>query len=459
MTRIKAVLATVATTVAVASVGAATLLLPPGTTIESEFGTLTTTKPITEQMAAKELLTQAEGSYISVITSTGESYELAVRDIVAAADTDGVLGAVKELPCIKRIAHRHQEVRIAPYIVVDKYAVQSFLNEVNPNQEPPKDAEAVYDAEQKMFVIVPEEVGSTYVRNAKAVVAADILSNPSEPYVLKDHGAYVKAHVTQDDKALKTLVDAYNAYKDGALTYTVDEMKETVDFDDIHKVLAPNYTALGVLDGAEPVVVDKEKVAALVKELAETYTTYGKPHTFHTTTGKDVELTYGDYGWLLDEQALADDIYERVSSKESATAEFPFAQKAMAFVDGHDYTDTYVEISIEDQHLWYYVDGELAMETNVVTGGVYDNHDTRVGIFSIDDKKPNRTLRGPGYASFVRYWMPFDKLIGMHDASWRSAFGGKIYLTNGSHGCVNMPTSAARFMFENVDMLTPVIVY
>ena len=55
--------------------------------------------------------------------------------------------------------------------------------------------------------------------------------------------------------------------------------------------------------------------------------------------------------------------------------------------------------------------------------------------------------------------MRFNQGIGMHDASWRVYFGGKIYLTSGSHGCVNMPYDAAAQMYENIDETMPIIVY
>ena len=59
----------------------------------------------------------------------------------------------------------------------------------------------------------------------------------------------------------------------------------------------------------------------------------------------------------------------------------------------------------------------------------------------------------------VSYWMPFNGNIGMHDASWRSSFGGDIYKTNGSHGCINLPVSVAQELYGYVEKGTPVICY
>ena len=104
----------------------------------------------------------------------------------------------------------------------------------------------------------------------------------------------------------------------------------------------------------------------------------------------------------------------------------------------------------ENQKLWMYVDGECIVETNVVTGNINNGNGTRKGVFSLTYKTRNAVLRGPGYESPVSYWMPFDGDIGLHDATWRSSFGGTIYKYNGSHGCVNMPFNAAKTVYENL---------
>ena len=41
----------------------------------------------------------------------------------------------------------------------------------------------------------------------------------------------------------------------------------------------------------------------------------------------------------------------------------------------------------------------------------------------------------------------------------RSEFGGSIYKTRGSHGCVNTPYSAMKTIYENVKIGYPVVVY
>ena len=120
---------------------------------------------------------------------------------------------------------------------------------------------------------------------------------------------------------------------------------------------------------------------------------------------------------------------------------------------------TYVEVSIDRQHMWYYKNGKLLVETDVVTGNADGWHNTPRGYFSMYQRARNTTLSGPGYASFVEYWMAFSGGCGIHDASWRSRFGGSIYKGDGSHGCVNTPIDKVKIIYNNSDYGTPVIVY
>ncbi len=121
--------------------------------------------------------------------------------------------------------------------------------------------------------------------------------------------------------------------------------------------------------------------------------------------------------------------------------------------------DTYIEVSIEEQHLWYYKKGKLTLDTDVVTGNADGSHDTPTGYFKVYQRARNTTLTGPGYSSFVEYWMAFSGGCGIHDASWRSSFGGSIYKGDGSHGCVNTPIDKVKVLYEDTEIGTPVIVY
>lgn len=122
--------------------------------------------------------------------------------------------------------------------------------------------------------------------------------------------------------------------------------------------------------------------------------------------------------------------------------------------------DNNITISIDEQKLWYYRNGKLQLTSNVVTG-TKNVHDTKKGSFRIRSKTQGTYLVGDDYRSWVNYWMLIDygSQIGLHDATWRSSFGGNIYLSNGSHGCVNLPYWVAQTIFNSAPVGILVFIY
>lgn len=57
--------------------------------------------------------------------------------------------------------------------------------------------------------------------------------------------------------------------------------------------------------------------------------------------------------------------------------------------------------------------------------------------------------------------MPFKgNSVGLHDASWQSAFGGQRYASGyGSHGCINLPTGAAGDLYGLIEVGDVVVVH
>ncbi|MBQ9549401.1 MAG: L,D-transpeptidase [Lachnospiraceae bacterium] len=119
----------------------------------------------------------------------------------------------------------------------------------------------------------------------------------------------------------------------------------------------------------------------------------------------------------------------------------------------------YIDINISTQTLTLFQNGIATYAVPVVTGNVRTGHRTPEGLFSVQYKQLDRTLKGEDYESFVHYWMRIVNNVGIHDASWRSSFGGNIYMTNGSHGCINVPPSLMPPLYEVVPVGYPVWVH
>lgn len=196
-----------------------------------------------------------------------------------------------------------------------------------------------------------------------------------------------------------------------------------------------------------------------VESLAATYDTVGNSREFVTSMGSTVTVQGGNYGWQIDVDAETAALLEILASGESVARE-PVYLSAAYKHGGNEIGDTYVEISIENQHMWYYEDGQLLVETDIVTGNPYQGNSTPVGSYKVLNKHTSIILKGEDYESFVNYWIGFKgTAYGLHDASWRSYYGGTIYLGNGSHGCVNTPYTNVQAIYNEVEIGTPVLIY
>ena len=159
----------------------------------------------------------------------------------------------------------------------------------------------------------------------------------------------------------------------------------------------------------------------------------------------------------------ADCFFRVVPYKEVSYLEIAGPALELDFTAGseedEDIGDTYIEVSIDEQHMWYIKDGEIFLDSDVVTGN-RNSADTPTGQYRILNKATSINLVGDDYVSYVEYWMPFiGGTYGLHDASWRSDFGGDIYDGDGSHGCVNLPSDIAEELYDDVKVGTPVIIY
>lgn len=261
-------------------------------------------------------------------------------------------------------------------------------------------------------------------------------------------GCYEEPAVRSDDSGLAAARDARNRYVNMTVTYTFGNTSEVLDGDTINQWLSA--------EGGQ-ITLDREKIAEYVKDLGRRYNTAYKKRSFKTSYGQTVEVS-GFYGWRINQAAETEALAGILEAGESLTREPVYAQTAASH-DGADYGNTYAEVNLTAQHMFFYKDGEKILESDFVSGSVAKGHTTPPGIFGLTYKQKDAVLKGEGYASPVKYWMPFNGGIGFHDASWRSSFGGSIYKSGGSHGCVNMPYAAAKELYENVYAGMPVICY
>ena len=330
----------------------------------------------------------------------------------------------------------------------DKIESLSCLSEENARE--PKDAYVSEYESGQGFRVVPEEPGTVLEPDkvASGIVAA--ISNLETELNLEELDAYKKAEKTSEDEELQARAANLNRYVTMTVTYLFGDEREVLDGDTIAQ-----WMAIGEDD---QVSFDAEQIAAYVKGLASQYDTAYQEKTLKTSYGSTVTISRGFYGWRMDQKKEAEELNAVLLSGESQTREPVYTQRANSH-GANDYGNTYVEINLTAQHLFFYKDGNLVIESDFVSGSHARGDDTPSGAYPLTYKQRDAVLKGATYRTPVKYWMPFNGNIGMHDANWRSSFGGKIYMTNGSHGCINLPPSVAKVIFENISAGMPVLCY
>lgn len=303
------------------------------------------------------------------------------------------------------------------------------------------------------YVIVDEVIGSKIDKDVLYSHVADAILKGETEIDLESAGAYIKPKYTSKSEKTIEVRDILNKYVSSKINYIFGEGKEYLDGSTINKWLAVDEKTFEVK-------FDEKKVKDYINALSKTYNTVGKTRSFATSSGTTVNIGGGDYGWLINEAKETQDLMSAIKDGQTITKEPVYSQKAFSLSHGNsDIGNTYVELDLRKQHLWFYKNGSLIVRGDVVTGNVRAGHATPKGVYRLKYKQKNAVLRGPDYAVPVTFWMPFNGGIGLHDASWRSVFGGSIYVTNGSHGCVNLPYDVAKKIFNTIDENTPVICY
>lgn len=308
--------------------------------------------------------------------------------------------------------------------------------------------------EGQPFTIVPEVEGNSLnVDAAKAAIRQAIDARQQE-LDLNTAGVYDQVTVRSTDEALIRQAEQMNAVSGISITYQIRGSQEVLPGSQI-------VTWLTGTDENGQIGVNQDSVNAYVNGLKQKYDTSGTYRTFTGGSGAEVGLTTV-YGWKMDAAAEAAALTQAIQSCQSQTREPVWERKGNS-ATMPEWGNTFVEVDMARQHVYYFKDGQVVWDAPCVTGNVAKNYTTPDGVYSVYSKERNRVLRGkmvngkPEYEQPVSYWMPFNGGIGLHDANWRGTFGGTIYKTNGSHGCVNLPPSKVPQLYDLISVGTIVV--
>lgn len=347
---------------------------------------------------------------------------------------------------------KDKKLAVSTGFTYDEATVDTIMDNLDCFQESnvtePEDAHI--DESGDTFTVVEAQQGTKLNRDKTKTAIEDAVKNGDTTLDLDAAGLYENPETTADSEELQKQCDTLNTMLKASITY---------DFKDRTKVVDASVIRGWIKKDADGnYALDENAVSDWVVQMARDTDTFGLAHSFTTSTGETIQLAAGgDYGWLIARDATTQQLLADLKEGKTETIEPVYRYKGTDR-STNDIGNTYCEVNISLQRMWCYKDGQLIADTPVVTGNEARGTCTPSGsVWAIDAKEANANFESSGVK--VDYWLPFNDGCGIHDASWRSQYGGTIYKTNGSHGCVNTPHDAAGKIFEVMKIGYPVVVY
>lgn len=409
-----------------------------------------------------ELLKQYDYAGLTITDSDGKSYTIPAEAVNLTFDFNEVLELYleKQNPVlwIDNLLGEAGEKRLEPKTVYDKEAYDKIVNGFS-FMHGKADEERIVKVlkGEQGYYLVDER---THVLNQQKTreQIKEAFESFTDTLDLEGAGCYEDLVLTPEMKEELALWEKLSAYQDCGIVYRFGDETYAVDAKVVCDFIKADEEGNFLYDEWGNLCTDEEKVYAFVDRLADEYDTVGKARQFHATRGEIVTVEGGIYGNKIDRKAEKEYLLEAFLDKRREEHEPVYEQ--MALKQGKDdIGDTYIEVDMTEQMMYFYENGEQKIATPVVTGNTGLRRGTPQGTNYVYSKERNRVLRGPGYASPVKYWMPVKGGVGIHDSSWRSKYGGTIYKTDGSHGCINTPLDEVVKLYDMVEIGTPCVMF
>jgi lipoprotein-anchoring transpeptidase ErfK/SrfK len=423
----------------------------PGTTINGFHCSFMTVKE------AENLLNKKVGAYVLTVETMNNGIESITADqaglsYVSDGSVEDFLKGQDHYRWFLSLAQEHTyETKTAVIYDEDKFtaAIEGLKCMQPENVTEPEDAHLEDNGQE--FVIVPETEGNALDEQKVRALISEALITGQTSVNLEEAGCYLKPSIYRDDERIVKGCEWANEVIEVIITYDFANRTETVDQELIRTWITQ--------DESGEYTLDEDLIADYVAELAAKYDTFGDTRTFRTYDGRQITLTGGDYGWVIDQLAETQALKEAILSEVTQVREPIYAYSAQSRAN-NDIGYTYIEIDLTNQRMVFYQNGNPVVDTKIVSGSPLNTDTaTPTGFFSVEDMQSPMTVSCDGGQVNVSYWISFYGDLGIHDSTWRTEYGGGIYFTNGSDGCVNAPYDKVQAIYNSVEIGTPVIVY
>lgn len=420
---------------------------------------------------AQQKISETFQNKVVTLNEDGEDiYSISLAQMGYSLDQDILKDALKALQQQRsqkfQLLASQKDYAIDYQIIRDEAQEKNALadeNFDNKERTDSTDAHIRYSKKKQKYVLVKQVQGNQIDENRLISYVDEVLDEnlktellSSERTIELNEEVYRQPDIEASGEMkqkVKKLNSQLKKYRNTTVTYLFGSETQVLDSDTINSWLKIKNSGISI---------DKDAAAAYVSDMANKYNTIYVPRTFHTSTGADVTVSDNEYGYRIDQESELAQLLEDLKSGENVSREPVYSSIGMQRNGTDDLAGSYIEVSLDAQHLWLYKDGTLVTETDIVSGAPTAERETYRGAWPIAYKASPFTLSSEeyGYATTVKYWMPFVYGQGLHDASWQSAFGGNRYKTgHGSHGCINLPEDQAALIYNTIDGGYPILIY
>ena len=413
------------------------------------------------------LCAQKGNDYKFLITASGnELASLTDKDLNSHYDYTNALSRLKEEESdfwwIPYLTYSRQ-YDIEPDLVFDETEARKTILELDPVKHTPSEHKSsvnIQKSSQNGYILIStEEKQPDQNKLVNTIIA---FMHGLSPYMDLDNTDYdVDIPYTELQRESVELFDKIDAIQNTKIVFSDLGQEVQVDKDTIADFLRTDGQGRFIVDKEGYPTLDQDRIDKYSEDVIGTaFTSKDTNMWWHKYNGGTVSVNSGTYGKTVDTEAVSSRIYRLLEKTEDYEGPPDYAVDPDRDPNAPDEIgDTYIEVDMTRQKLYYIKDGKLFMTSDVVTGNKGRHHDTTQLMAYIYFMQRDRVLVGEDYRTPVKYWMAFHNHEGLHDASWRRSFGGDIYKYNGSHGCVNLPTSFAAELYDNVYVGLPVITY
>ncbi|MDK6805034.1 L,D-transpeptidase family protein [Aerococcus sp. UMB7834] len=337
---------------------------------------------------------------------------------------------------------------------LDGATIDKIMNQLGIDNSQRKESEnaRLENSSDQGFTVVDSVQGNQISADALQDLFNKNIDNGNYQVNLAD--AYIQPTLKEDDPSLQSKIKKLDDIKGSKLVLKVDGKEHQIPEEEI-------ASWLYIDDQGEP-AVDMDQVNVYLQGLNQEISGLLTSHDFQSTMAGVVTVQPGTYGWYIDRSKAADEVAQAALKGKDTVIEPSIA--GSGYGQDNFFGQDYVEVDMINQKMFIYLNGELQLSTDIVSG--HDMTPTNPGAFAVNNMQSPSVLRGYDpktgnkYASPVSYWVPFDYVgQGIHDANWQPVFGGGWYHQNGSNGCINVQPSVMPTVYSLVHVGMPVVVF